>query len=71
MANRLSDIHRKYEDIIRSDMPPYEKDKALARLMTDMEREFHVPALKNEQWEAENKPIIALYRVISESRTTL
>ncbi|GEO28039.1 hypothetical protein AAC03nite_38240 [Alicyclobacillus acidoterrestris] len=71
MSKRLSEIHQQYESVIHSDKSEIEKDKALASLMTDMEHEFHIPALRNEKWEAENKPVIALYLIISESRTTL
>lgn len=71
MPNRLSEIHQRYENIIHSNKLDTEKDKDLAALMTDMEQEFRIPLLRNEEWEVENRPVIALYRIISESRTTL
>lgn len=71
MKNRLVEIHEAYETIIHSGSPDEKRDQALARLMTAMEQEFHIPAIQSEDWEKENKPVIALYRILSESRTTL
>lgn len=44
------------------------KATKLANLMTDMERLYSIPMLKNEEWERENRKVIALYRKISRSR---
>lgn len=66
--SRLADINRKYEEVMSSDLPDQEKNIKLAELMTDMEREFRVPALRDPALEKENRAIIALYRKISLSR---
>lgn len=67
----LSEIHAQYEITMNAEMTAEERDKALARLMTRMEDELGVPTMHNAEWEQENKPVIALYRIISESRSTL
>ncbi len=36
--------------------------------MTDMEGYFSIPMLKNEEWERENRKVMALYRKLSRSR---
>lgn len=64
-------MHKQYEAIRNSNQSPKDKDQALARLMTTMEKEFGISALYNEAWEAEHKAVIALYRILSESRETL
>ena len=66
---KLSQFNKRYEEIIHADLPNGEKNRRLAALMTEMEREFKIPVLRNEAWEKENKAVIALYRKISMSRT--
>jgi len=70
-SNRLAELHKHYESILQSAILSEEKDKKLAALMTSMEREFSIPLLQNAKWEREHKPVIALYRIISESRESL
>lgn len=65
---KLSGVNREYELIMHSADKQYDKDVKLSKLMTKMEREFSVPLLKNEQWERNNKKVIAMYRKISNSR---
>lgn len=50
-------------------LPSYIKDKKLASLMTELEVEFRIPALRNPKWERENEDVIALYTKISFSRS--
>lgn len=69
MSNRLYYLNQIYESILHSDLTDKEKNRQFARLMTDMEREFNIPILRNEQWEKQNKAVVALYRKISMSRT--
>ena len=40
----------------------------LMELMTEMEREYHIPMIRTENWEIKNKPVIALYRKINLSK---
>ncbi|SDM42089.1 hypothetical protein [Bacillus sp. OK048] len=62
----LSDIEKEYATILHSS--DEQKDVKLAGLMTKLEREFSIPMLKDEQWERNNKAVIAMYRKISISR---
>ena len=47
------------------------RDRALSQLMDRMEQEYHIPALQHPEWESKNKAVIAMYRKISMSRTTM
>ena len=69
MIMTLAQFNKRYGEIIHADLPNGEKNRRLAALMTEMEREFKIPVLRNEAWEKENKAVIALYRKISMSRT--
>ena len=66
----LDEIEELYEQIMRSPAGGA-RDRALARLMTNMEFEYHIPAIQNPEWEAEHKAVIAMYRKLSMSRTTV
>lgn len=63
---KLSEINKRYEEIMQSD--DQNKCRHLADLMTEMERHYKIPMLQNEEWEKENKAVIAMYRKISMSR---
>lgn len=45
-----------------------QKDVRIAGLMTDMERRYEIPMLRNEQWEKDNSYVISVYRKISDMR---
>ncbi len=49
-------------------LPQEQRDKELARLMTLLEREFHIPLVRDSSWEKAHRSVIALYRVLSLSR---
>lgn len=66
---KLSEYHRRYERIMTM-VPGRERDRRLAELMTELERDFRIPTLRNSEWEKENRALIALYRKVSRSRTT-
>ena len=66
----LAEIEELYEQIMRSPAGDA-RDRALASLMTNMESEYQIPALHNPEWESRNKAVIAMYRKLSMSRTTL
>lgn len=68
MSNTLHYLNEIYESILHSDLTDKEKNRQFARLMSDMEREFNIPILRNDQWEKQNKAVVALYRKISMSR---
>lgn len=64
----LKEINQEYENIMHSSFSNDEKAQKLANLMTEMEGQFSIPMLKNQDWENENRKVIALYRKISRSR---
>lgn len=68
MVRRLAEIHKKYEEIMQAKITSHERDRKLSALMTDMERQFKIPILRDESWEKDNKATIALYRKLSMSR---
>lgn len=69
--SRLVEIQQEYERIMESKTSDYEKDKQLAKLMTQMEREFQIPGFQDKVWEERNRPVIAMYRKLSMSRRTV
>ena len=66
--NKLAQYHKQYEDIMSGDMSRDERNRRLAALMTEMEAEYNIPLVRDEEWERRHKAIIALYRKISQSR---
>jgi hypothetical protein len=69
MKRTLAEINTDYEQILHSNSTDYRKAVKFADLMTELEGDYKVPMLRNEEWESQNKPVIALYRKISRSRT--
>ena len=63
----LLDYQMEYERIIYADQP--RKGILLAGLMTEMEKQFKIPTIRNEEWERENMKVIAMYRKLSITRT--
>ena len=70
-VNRLVELHQEYERIMQTTRPGVEQDQALSHLMDRIAKEFGVPLLHDPEWEQKHRPVIALYRKVSESRTTL
>lgn len=68
MSSKLYYFNQIYESILHSDVSEKEKARKFARLMTDMEKEFKIPVLRNIEWEKQNKAVVALYRKVSMSR---
>ncbi|MFG6120939.1 hypothetical protein [Thalassobacillus sp. B23F22_16] len=66
--SKLIEYQIEYEIIVHSHLNNSQKDRELAQLMSSMEKEFSIPALRNEEWEKKNKKVISLYRKISLSR---
>ena len=68
--NRLAQLNEEYEEIMRS--PKGEaRDRALSYLTTKMEKEYQIPTMQNMEWEQNHRSVVALYRKISMSRTTV
>ncbi|SET48751.1 hypothetical protein SAMN05421676_10573 [Salinibacillus kushneri] len=69
MADKLLGwFNHEYEKVLHSGLSNNEKDKQYSDLMTEMEHAFKIPMLGNQEWEKENRKVIALYRKISKSR---
>lgn len=68
MFNKLHYFNQIYENIMHSDASQEEKDRQLARLMTELEKVFNIPVLRDPEWEKENKAVVALYKKVSMSR---
>lgn len=66
---RLDEYETRFEFILEMDSKQSEKDLLLSGLMTDLERNFHVPMMKNKAWEQENPEVYALYRKVADSRS--
>lgn len=47
---RLDEYEKRFEFILEMDSKKSEKNLLLSGLMTDLERNFHVPMMKNEAW---------------------
>ncbi|MFD1674099.1 hypothetical protein [Alicyclobacillus fodiniaquatilis] len=66
----LADFHERYELIMR-DEPSEDRDRNLSSLMDEIKAAFGVPLMQDHEWERENKAVIALYRMVANSRTTI
>lgn len=64
----LAKYNQQYEDILHANLSRENKNRLLAELMTELEKQYRIPMIRNKAWEQENKSIIALYRKISLSR---
>lgn len=65
----LAWFNNEYEKVLYSGSSDEQKDMEYKSLMSEMEYEFKIPMLRDEQWEKENRAVIALYRKISKSRS--
>ena len=70
-ASTLAEFNDRFQRIIDSNDSDRQKDLDLARLMSDMEVVFQIPALANEEYKKKNPEVMALYQRISRSRTTI
>ncbi|MFE4075646.1 MULTISPECIES: hypothetical protein [Peribacillus] len=59
----LAKIEEEYQEVILLVKEPM-RSHLLIELMTEMEREYHIPMIRTEDWEIKNKPVIALYSKI-------
>ena len=65
----LNDYYQRYKMILSLPIGIIEKDKMLSSLMTDLERAFQIPMIKNKGWEKEYADIHTLYFKVSSSRS--
>lgn len=47
----------------------HQKDMELAKLMSEMEGQYQIPAMQNPEWEAAHPDVIKTYRQISDMRS--
>lgn len=71
MLKELQKINEKFERVAFSDLADDAKSREYAKLMTEMENKFQIPISKNDQQEKENEAVVALYKIISASRSLL
>lgn len=64
----LKALNDRYEDILHSNLTDDQKAVKFGLLMSELERIYRIPMIRNAEWEQENKSVIALYRKISMSR---
>lgn len=64
----LAWFNNEYEKVLHSGLSDSQKSMEYGNLMTEMEQEFKIPMMKDQEWENENRTIIALYRKIAKSR---
>lgn len=67
--DKLFDFVRKAIDVdADTELTRDQKDKKLATIMTEMERAYRIPILRNSAWEEENPEVIRVYKEISDMR---
>lgn len=66
---RLDEYEKRFQVIIEMNKDQDEKDRLLSWLMTDLERRFNIPMLKDEAWEQGNPEVYVLYRKVADSRS--
>lgn len=64
----ISEYNQRYETVIHSNLSDREKTMKLSNLMTELELAFNIPMQRKPEWEEKNRPVIALYRKIANSR---
>lgn len=57
--------------LLSDDMTQEKKDQTYGKLMTEMERLFKIPAMRNAAYEQENPEVMRIYRELSNLRATL
>ncbi len=60
--------YRQQYDAIMDSPPGRQRDLRLAALMSELERKFRIPALKNTDWETSNPVVADLYKEVSYAR---
>jgi hypothetical protein len=65
----LNEYYQRFDTILSLPVSLVEKDKMLSSLMTDLERAFQIPMIKNEGWEKEFADVHTLYFKVSSCRS--
>lgn len=64
---RLAEYKKRYWDAMNASKS--RRDFLLSQLMTDMEREFRIPMLRDRAEKEVDTEVLRLYRLISDSRS--
>ncbi|OPW98385.1 hypothetical protein [Geobacillus sp. LEMMY01] len=67
LAERLAEYKRRYRDAM--DAPRSRRGFLLADIMTDMEREFRIPFLRDRAEKEVDAEVLRFYRLVSDSRS--
>jgi len=67
MQGRLAEYKCRYNDAMNASRS--RRDFLLAEIMTDMEREFRIPFLRDRAEKEVDAEVLRLYRLISDSRS--
>ncbi|MEK4181754.1 hypothetical protein NSQ61_20135 [Aeribacillus sp. FSL K6-1121] len=67
-AGEMLMFTKRFKNILSSKTPQSIKDARLANLMSDLERAYNIPMLRNENFEKQNPFVMQLYRTVSEAR---
>ncbi|KFZ41623.1 hypothetical protein CS060_13850 [Anoxybacillus flavithermus] len=65
--DRLAGYKRRYRDAMNA--PRSRRDFLLSEIMTDMEREFRIPLLRERAEKEVDAEILCFYRLVSDSRS--
>lgn len=65
----LEYFSNEFDTIMKKDFATsFARDVALARLMTEMEGTYHIPALNSHEFNEQNPEVMKLYLKISNAR---
>lgn len=64
--NTLQRLKERFEEINKTDEPL--RTRRLANLMSDLEKMYGIPALRNPEFELQNPKLMAFYRKVSAAR---
>jgi len=64
--DKLAKYKRRYRDAMNA--AGSRRDFLLAEIMTDMEREFHIPVMRRIAEREVDAQVLAFYRFVSDSR---
>ncbi|GBG08080.1 hypothetical protein PAT3040_02647 [Paenibacillus agaridevorans] len=69
----MSSIRGEYAKLLllSDQLSQEEKDKQFSTLMTEMERKYHIQALRNETFNQENPDVMRIYLELSQARATI
>ncbi|MCW1312667.1 MAG: hypothetical protein OH338_04545 [Candidatus Parvarchaeota archaeon] len=63
----ISEIKAEFE-VVNQEPSSTKKDKKLSKLMTELERDYKIPMLRDKDFEDQNKELIEIYKKISFAR---